>query len=170
MSFLINPYRFVAPPGGLIPLDADTLLKHTKTSSVKYTKTDTSAFDGYAYLDTNNQVGSEIECQTTSSNTTEVVGFYDKTLVDATEYKNFNYCIYFDGTSISYAIEEGVIKYSEDPTGNSDARRLKKTSGACEYYVDDILIYTSLQDFTGSQFGCLKVTNGHYIDNVNIIL
>ena len=149
-----------------VALDADVLLKHTKTSTVRYTKNTTTAWDGYAYKDVNNQVNSEIK-QTGGSNSHRFIGFYNKSLVQAIIYKNYDYAMNYNSVQSLIDIwERGVKQYTEDPANNTDELRIKKISGAAEYYINDVLKYTSLQNFTGSQFGCSVFDDGAYLDEI----
>ena len=155
---------------GWVALDADVLLKHTKTSTVRYTKNTTTDWDGYAYKDVNNQVNSEIK-QTGGSNSHRTIGFYNKARVSAVIYRNYDYAMNWNSDQSLIDIwERGVKKYTEDPANNTDEHRIKKISGAAEYYINDVLKYTSLNNFTGSQFGGSVYTDGTYLDEIYYIL
>ena len=152
-----------------VPLDADVLLKHTKTSTVKYTKITTTAWDGYAYRNIASQVGSEIKETNPSATVNRFVGFYNDGLTDADKYKNFDYAIQASpsgGTNFR-AWERGVQKYSEASVMSTNTViRIKKIAGAAEYYADDILKYTSIQDFNGAKFGCSVYNINEFADEM----
>ena len=152
---------------GFVPLDADVLLKHTKTTTTIYTKTPTTAWDGYAYRDIDSVDDSEIRMQNPDNGIRRFVGFYNKTLVDPITQRNFDYGMLFAANNFFYAFERGVQKYNGGAIVLSNGvGRVKKITGAAEYYYDDVLKYTSLQDFNGAEFGCMAYTNGKAVNGV----
>ncbi len=153
---------------GFIPLNAAVLFNHAATTPTRFTKTAGANWEGFFYRDVNYQLNSEIKetIVILSSGWQHMYGFYNKTLTNPTSYFNLNYSAYLHAGDNKYIIEERGINMGEvGVVLVADVVRLKRTA-TCEYFKNEDLLYTSLQDFAVGQFGGVVAAgvNIRYID------
>ncbi len=151
-----------------VPLEADVLFNMSKDTPTDYTKTGGGNWNDHAYRDINYQIDSEIR-EIGITNQRHISGFYDKTIGDAFEPNNFSYCWFYTTIPQNIVQEMGVQKFA-DAGLHTDKRQIKRIVGAAEYSINDILKFTSLQDFAVGQFACTIRATGESIQNVEFQL